>query len=226
MDKIERLDRVLDGQAVDRPPLSLWYHFGIQFGSGEQFAKLSLAYFHHYDFDFLKVMNDYFYPPPHGLETVESAEDLGLFDHFDVTGCDWGEQLRALEIISGKKVVAITVNHCRAQRRRPDIVVMGQQPAALPAVRERHPLGDSRVWFDGLRLGLFRHRLAPATRVLQTKSLRPKDERKVNRRKCRVFILYLGYIGLSFLAQRSAARTAAGPMLRYLARRMSAGSAN
>ena len=102
MDKIERLDRVLDGQAVDRPPLSLWYHFGIQFGSGEQFAKLSLAYFHHYDFDFLKVMNDYFYPPPQGLETIESAEDLRSFDHFDVTGCDWGEQLRALEIIAGE----------------------------------------------------------------------------------------------------------------------------
>ncbi len=100
MNKIERLDRVLDGQAVDRPPLSLWYHFGVQFGSGEQFAKLSLAFFDHYGFDFLKVMNDYFYPPPQGLESIESADDLKLFDRFDVTGCDWVEQFRALEYIA------------------------------------------------------------------------------------------------------------------------------
>lgn len=100
MDKIERVDRVLDGQPVDRPPLSLWYHFGVQHGGGEQFAKLSLAYFDHYNLDFLKVMNDYFYPPPQGLETIETAADLNRFDRFDVAASDWAEQFRALKYIN------------------------------------------------------------------------------------------------------------------------------
>ena len=68
MKKLERVDAVLTGREPDRPPLSLWYHFGIQHGSGEQFARGRLEYVHHYDFEFLKVMNDYFYQPPRGLE--------------------------------------------------------------------------------------------------------------------------------------------------------------
>jgi len=60
MNKIERVDRVLNGEEVDRPPLSLWYHFGIHHAGGEQFARIGLEFFNHYDFDFLKVMNDYF----------------------------------------------------------------------------------------------------------------------------------------------------------------------
>jgi len=53
MDKIERVDRVLNGEAVDRPPLTLWYHFGVQHAGGEQFAKLTLEFFNYYDFDYL-----------------------------------------------------------------------------------------------------------------------------------------------------------------------------
>ena len=35
MTKIERLDAVLQGRGADRPPLSMWYHFGNQHASGE-----------------------------------------------------------------------------------------------------------------------------------------------------------------------------------------------
>ena len=99
MDKIERVDKVLAGQEVDHPPLSMWYHFGIQHGSGEQFARISLEYFHHYDLDFLKVMNDYFYPAPDGLETIKSAADLNRLQPFDIDTTDWQEQFKALKVI-------------------------------------------------------------------------------------------------------------------------------
>ena len=52
MNKQERVQQVLNGNEVDRPPLSLWYHFGIQHSGGEQFARTSLEYFNYYDFDF------------------------------------------------------------------------------------------------------------------------------------------------------------------------------
>ena len=99
MKKIERIDRVFDGREVDRPPLSLWYHFGVQHGGGDRFARLTLDYFRSYDFDFLKVMNDYFYPMPERLETVRTRSDLKRIARFDPAQSAWGEQLRALEII-------------------------------------------------------------------------------------------------------------------------------
>jgi uroporphyrinogen decarboxylase len=102
MDKIERVDRVLNGEEVDRPPLSLWYHFGIQHAGGEQFARISLEFFRYYDFDFLKVMNDYFYQPPQGLDAVKTAEDLKRIVPFDMNETDWREQFKALELISAE----------------------------------------------------------------------------------------------------------------------------
>ena len=102
MDKIERVDRVLNGEEVDRPPVTLWYHFGIQHSGGEQFAKITTEYFNYYDFDYLKVMNDYFYPPPEGLDAVKTKVDLKRITRFDVDKSDWREQFKALRYISEK----------------------------------------------------------------------------------------------------------------------------
>lgn len=99
MNKKELVDRVLAGEAVERPPLSLWYHFGVQHGSGEEFAKTTLDYFNAYDFDFLKVMNDYFYPVPEGLEAVRTKADLRRLKRFDPYQTQWSEQLKALAMI-------------------------------------------------------------------------------------------------------------------------------
>ena len=100
MNKIERVDRVLNGEEVDTPPISMWYHFGVQHADGEQFARISLQYFRHYDFDFLKVMNDYYYPAPAGLDTVRTKQDLERFTTFDVERSEWREQFKALSIIT------------------------------------------------------------------------------------------------------------------------------
>jgi uroporphyrinogen decarboxylase len=97
--KIELVDRVLGGEPVDRPPVSLWYHFGVQHGDGPRFARLALDSFRSYDFDFLKVMNDYFYPMPEGLDAVRTGEDLRRIARFDVERSPWQEQFRALEVI-------------------------------------------------------------------------------------------------------------------------------
>ena len=102
MNKIERVDTVLQGGKADRPPVSLWYHFGIQHSSGERFAKITLEYFDRYDFDFLKVMNDYFYPAPAGLDAIKTKEDLKRLTVVDVAQTDWKEQFRALEMIAAK----------------------------------------------------------------------------------------------------------------------------
>jgi uroporphyrinogen decarboxylase len=100
MNKIERVEQVLKGEAVDHPPVSLWYHFGLQHADGEQFARITLQYFRHYDLDFLKVMSDYFYPAPVGLDAVRSRQDLERFTRFDVERSEWREQFKALSVIT------------------------------------------------------------------------------------------------------------------------------
>ena len=99
MNKKELVDSVLQGKKVDRPPLSLWYHFGVQHADGEAFARTVLAYFRHYDFDFLKVMNDYFYPVPEGLDAIRTKSDLQRIRLFKPEESRWREQFRALEMI-------------------------------------------------------------------------------------------------------------------------------
>jgi uroporphyrinogen decarboxylase len=99
MNKKALVDRVLQGRPVDRPPLSLWYHFGIQHADGENFAQTVLKYFQHYDFDFLKVMNDYFYPVPDGVDALRTKADLMRLIRLKPEATQWREQLRAIEII-------------------------------------------------------------------------------------------------------------------------------
>jgi uroporphyrinogen decarboxylase len=102
MNKIERVRAILAGQPVDRPAFSVWYHFGTQHASPEKTAEVHLDFFEAYDLDLLKVMNDYDYPMPDGLEAVETPEDLKRIGPLDVTRTPMGNQLKSVEILAKK----------------------------------------------------------------------------------------------------------------------------
>src|SRR6266853_1165479 len=72
MDKIERVRATLAGRPVDRAPFTVWYHFGTQHGPAERVVTAHLEFFEAYDLDLLKVMNDYDYPMPDGMDVVSS----------------------------------------------------------------------------------------------------------------------------------------------------------
>ena len=76
MNKMERFQAALKGKQVDRPPFSIWYHFGNQHCNAEKTAQIHLDFFEAYDLDFLKLMNDYDYPMPEGAESISSSTDL------------------------------------------------------------------------------------------------------------------------------------------------------
>ncbi|MDR1317955.1 MAG: hypothetical protein LBK13_13900 [Spirochaetales bacterium] len=103
MTKIERIDAVLKGGEPDRPPVCLWYHFGLQHTSGETFAKTALEYFDYYDFDFLKLMNDYFYPMPAGMDEIKTVKDLAKIGRLEADRTPLKEQLKAVRFI-GKQL--------------------------------------------------------------------------------------------------------------------------
>ena len=100
MNKVERMRATLTGKPADRPPFTLWYHFGNQHASPERTAQVHLEFYDYYDLDLLKVMNDYDYPMPRGMDSLESPEDLKRLQTFNIERSPLGNQLRALEYIA------------------------------------------------------------------------------------------------------------------------------
>lgn len=99
MNKIERVTSALKGAEVDRLPFSFWYHFGLQHMPGRVHAAAEIDFYRAYDLDFLKVMSDYPYPLPLGLEAVETEEDWKRIEPTAPSDHCWDEQLSALSII-------------------------------------------------------------------------------------------------------------------------------
>src|ERR1035437_4398067 len=83
----QRVDRVLAGHDVDRPPFTHWHHFEPQ--TAEVHAKVTLDYHWKYKTDIVKVMSDYPYPKPAG-----NWYELKALDN------PFPEQIRALELIN------------------------------------------------------------------------------------------------------------------------------
>jgi len=113
MTKIERVRAALAGTEVDRPPFSVWYHFGLQHAPAERTAQIHVEFFEAYNLDWLKVMNDYSYPMPRSIETLSDARDLKRIIAFDVRQGPLGEQLETIRLIGqslrGKALVVDTV---------------------------------------------------------------------------------------------------------------------
>jgi uroporphyrinogen decarboxylase len=113
MTKIERVRAALSGAEVDQPPFSVWYHFGLQHAPAERTAQVHLEFFEAYHLDWLKVMNDYSYPMPRGVESLTDPRDLKRIIAFDVRQGSFGEQLEAIRLIGqglrGKALVVDTV---------------------------------------------------------------------------------------------------------------------
>lgn len=100
MNKIERVRAALGGREVDRPPFSFWYHFGLQHLPGPSHARAEIEFYRAYDLDFLKVMNDYPYPLPEGIEALGSEDDWKRVEPVPGNSSAWAEQLSALSIIN------------------------------------------------------------------------------------------------------------------------------
>ncbi len=113
MNKIERVRAAVAGKPVDRPPMTIWYHFGNQHAHPELTAQVHLEFFENYDLDLLKVMNDYDYPMPDTMEVMATPADLKQLAFLDVRRTPMGQQLKAIELIAkalkGKALFVDTV---------------------------------------------------------------------------------------------------------------------
>jgi len=110
LNKIERVRSALKGDEIDRPPYSFWYHFGLQHMPGREHAKAEIDFYRAYDLDFLKVMSDYPYPLPPGLESIQSEDSWQRVEPLDAGDICWAEELAALSMIGdsiGKEALFI-----------------------------------------------------------------------------------------------------------------------
>jgi uroporphyrinogen decarboxylase len=99
LNKIERVRTALAGGDVDRPPFSFWYHFGLQHASGRRHAETEIEFYRAYGLDFVKVMSDYPYPRPPGVDVV-ALDHWGRVEAVRHDDSCWEEQLTALSIIN------------------------------------------------------------------------------------------------------------------------------
>jgi len=96
MNRRQRFFAAIEGRASDRPPVTAWVHFLSDHLTGEQTASLHLAFLREYEWDIAKVMNDYRYPLPKGLERIDSAAAMRRFARLPLTERAFAEQLAAI----------------------------------------------------------------------------------------------------------------------------------
>ncbi|MEJ2108425.1 MAG: uroporphyrinogen decarboxylase family protein [Acidobacteriota bacterium] len=100
MNKIERLDAVLEGRQPDRPPVSFWYHFDEACASGDAAVEAHVRHMEIYDLDFLKIMDDNRYPRI-GLQNgvISKTADLEKLPLLDGSEDRFALQLELIEAL-------------------------------------------------------------------------------------------------------------------------------
>ncbi|TCT03068.1 uroporphyrinogen decarboxylase family protein [Paralcaligenes ureilyticus] len=97
MNKKQRFMAVAHGTEIDRPPVTAWVHFQSDHLSPEQVANLHYEFFRAYDWDILKVMNDYRYPVPEGVVSLTNPEAFSSYSRLSMDTPCFAKQLDCLE---------------------------------------------------------------------------------------------------------------------------------
>jgi uroporphyrinogen decarboxylase len=99
MNKRERFMAAVEGGDVDRPPCTAWVHFATDYLPGDEAARRHAAFVRAYDWDICKVMHDYRYPIPAGMETLESPQDMLRFEKQAPATKNYVEQLKLIRTL-------------------------------------------------------------------------------------------------------------------------------
>jgi uroporphyrinogen decarboxylase len=109
----------LEGQPVDRVPLSLWRHFHKQDQTPAGLASATLAFYKRYDFDLIKLTPSGFYavedwgaqvnlskdddqPPTLKKPVIKKPEDWRNLTTLSSTAGSYGQALEAIKLVTGQ----------------------------------------------------------------------------------------------------------------------------
>lgn len=76
--KRDRFLAAARGEQTDRPPVGAWIHYGSSFWTPEQVADVHLRFYREYDWDYIKVMDDFRLELPAGLTEITDPAQLDL----------------------------------------------------------------------------------------------------------------------------------------------------
>jgi uroporphyrinogen decarboxylase len=113
----QRVDRLMEGREIDRPPVSAWQHFYDQEWTAEKLAKATIDFQNEYDWDFVKInpRSSYYVEgwgarfkhsgkpdekPVFEFAPVKTAKDWLSIGTLDIGDGAFGEQLKATDLIS------------------------------------------------------------------------------------------------------------------------------
>lgn len=99
MNKRERFQAAVNGGEIDYPPCVVWVHFVTDALPGEVAAQRHATFLRTYDWDISKVMHDYRYPMPDGLETIDTAADMMRFEKLPVSTANFQQQLALMRAL-------------------------------------------------------------------------------------------------------------------------------
>ncbi len=99
MTKLERFRAAVSGAAVDRPPCFAWVHFASDALGGTEHAMRHARFVHDNDWDVCKIVNDFRYPVPEGLETITGAQDMLRFEREPMSRSSFQEELKCIRLL-------------------------------------------------------------------------------------------------------------------------------
>ena len=95
MNKIERMQAMLQGERPDRVPAGFWFHFPAANAAGQAMAQAHIDYYRAADPDLLKVMNDNGYERV-GVEAITSPADWRKLEPAPQSSAAYQAQLSGL----------------------------------------------------------------------------------------------------------------------------------
>ena len=99
MNRRERFLAATQGDPLDHPPVVAWCNLATDGLDGVENARRQLAFFDACGWDVCKVMNDYRFVPPAGMETINSPQDMLRFARQPLSDRIFAEQLTCLRIM-------------------------------------------------------------------------------------------------------------------------------
>lgn len=99
MDKRERFMAAVAGAAVDHPPCTAWVHFATDRLGGAEHARRHARFVRDCDWDICKVVNDFRYPAPAGLETLAAPRDMLRFEPMPLASESFSGELECIRLL-------------------------------------------------------------------------------------------------------------------------------
>ena len=99
MDKRERFLAAVAGEPLDCPPCTAWVHFATDRLGGTEHALRHARFVRDNDWDICKVVNDFRYPAPPGLETLDRPQDMRRFEPAPLECESFAEELKCIRLL-------------------------------------------------------------------------------------------------------------------------------